>query len=514
MKPLLESILEVNASGHPNQLVALLSKHAFAPEEGLRALETLVAQSQVSAVYILAMGMANRGVRDARISLVLATLGLLFDNPTEVERGLRPLAGQVDAASDAERITLFHFALSLVLIFLSCQTHQPELQEKLPRLLEVVQGAMPHFRRIFDPTTAVAPLTPEALQRQGRAGAGLVIPPLPAAGRRRLRRVMVLCAMIMGARVAAGMRAYGWEVERMARPATAQARAEVVQACVRADVEVLVMEMMQVDESIWHLLTKLRAWKPSLRIVLFTTDAWTLHRRILGDTTPVTNGSVETHMQAGIKALAGLVDVFWECDMPSLAMWREPEFRRKVLHAPLPHGVPPRAPEHPLRPLLFFAGGYKGYTWPRAFWLAGAPGWGLPIEARPHSTETDGLPILDSYAIHFQRLAEATCCLNLTMRENMRCIVTHRAFEAPLAGALLLNEQGANADMERFFVAWEHYLPFETLADLRAILRFITEHPRQAETIRRNGCAFAQEHYGDDKLVGYLDAFLDDPWVA
>ncbi|MBF0181889.1 MAG: glycosyltransferase family 1 protein [Magnetococcales bacterium] len=514
MKPLLETILEVDASVHPGQLAALLEGHAFEPEEGLRALETLVAQSRVHTVYLLAMGMANRGWHDARISLVLATLGLLFDNPREVERGLRPLAGQVDAVSDAERITLFHFALSLVLNFLTCQMHQPQLQKKLPRLLEAVKGAMPHFRRIFDQEAEVAPLSLEALRRQGRARARLVLPPLPLAGRRRVRRVMVLCAMIMGARVAAGMRAYGWEVERMARPATPQARDEVVQACVRANVEVLVMEMMQVDEGIWRLLVKLRALNPALRIVLFTTDAWTLRRRILGDTTPVAANSVETHMRAGIKALAGLVDVFWECDTPSLSLWQEPEFARKVLHAPLPHGVPPRAPEHPLRPVLFFAGGYKGYTWPRAFWLAGAPEWGLPIEARPHSTETDGLPMLDSYAIHFRRLAEATCCLNLTMRENMRCIVTHRAFEAPLAGALLLNEQGADADMEPFFVAGEHYLPFETLADLRAMLRFITEHPGQAEEIRRNGSAFAREHYGDDRLVGYLDAFLDDPWVA
>jgi spore maturation protein CgeB len=92
------------------------------------------------------------------------------------------------------------------------------------------------------------------------------------------------------------------------------------------------------------------------------------------------------------------------------------------------------------------------------------------------------------------------------MRPDQSRIVTGRTFEAILAGALLAQE--ANPDMDYYFVSGEHYLSFSTFPELRAIARFIAEHPDDAEHIRRTGNAYGKATYNDDKLIGHLDRRL------
>ena len=66
-------------------------------------------------------------------------------------------------------------------------------------------------------------------------------------------------------------------------------------------------------------------------------------------------------------------------------------------------------------------------------------------------------------------------------------------------------------DMYHFFVPGEHYLEFSTLPELAALIRFVREHPAEAEVVRQQGHAFVKERYSDEKLIGYLDKALFFP---
>jgi spore maturation protein CgeB len=92
------------------------------------------------------------------------------------------------------------------------------------------------------------------------------------------------------------------------------------------------------------------------------------------------------------------------------------------------------------------------------------------------------------------------------MRPNLSRILTGRFFETVLAGALLIQEE--TPEMDHYLVAGEHFLAFRTVSELRAIVRFIAEHPEQAEAIRRQGNAFARARYNDEALIASLDAHL------
>jgi spore maturation protein CgeB len=93
------------------------------------------------------------------------------------------------------------------------------------------------------------------------------------------------------------------------------------------------------------------------------------------------------------------------------------------------------------------------------------------------------------------------------MRQDLTTfLVTGRSFEILAAGSLLVQE--ACPDMDCFFIAGEHYLPFSTFAELRGIVDFLRRQPEEAERVRRAGNAFYRARYHDDKLIGYLDHAL------
>ena len=129
-----------------------------------------------------------------------------------------------------------------------------------------------------------------------------------------------------------------------------------------------------------------------------------------------------------------------------------------------------------------------------------------PIELQMSTHTEDGIPILESYTDYMRRIEKSACALNFSMRSDLSRTITGRSFEAPLAGALLIQEDAP--EMDYYFVAGEHYLRFSSVAELRAIARYIAEKPEEAEEIRRAGNAFARAQYNDGKLVGYLDKQL------
>jgi hypothetical protein len=121
----------------------------------------------------------------------------------------------------------------------------------------------------------------------------------------------------------------------------------------------------------------------------------------------------------------------------------------------------------------------------------------------------DGLSPSESYAGYMRRLADCGCALNFAMRPDLSLVITDRSFEAPLVGALLIQEQ--SADLDHFFVAGQHYLEFSSFSELRGIGDFLAANPAAAEQIRRDGNAFAQARYSDPVLIGYLDKILFHP---
>ena len=107
------------------------------------------------------------------------------------------------------------------------------------------------------------------------------------------------------------------------------------------------------------------------------------------------------------------------------------------------------------------------------------------------------------------RLAASGCSLSLAMRPDLSRVVTDRSIEALLAGTLLIQE--ATPDLDYFLVAGEHYLAFNSFADLREVAELVKTQPETLQAIRRAGHEFAVARYADDKLIGYLDALLFHP---
>ena len=205
------------------------------------------------------------------------------------------------------------------------------------------------------------------------------------------------------------------------------------------------------------------------------------------------------------------VDVLW-ATAPAMPHWRDTVFAGKLLQAPLAHAGNLRPPSLAAPARISFVGGLMGYNWHRVFWRAAAIAEGLPIDWQLSAHLTDGLPPLDSYALYIDRLAASGCSLNLAMRPDLSRVITDRSFEALLAGALLVQE--AASDLDYFLVDGEHYLAFDSFADLRAIAELVKTQPETLQAIRRAGHEFAVSRYADEKLIGYLDALLFHPSIA
>ncbi len=236
-----------------------------------------------------------------------------------------------------------------------------------------------------------------------------------------------------------------------------------------------------------EILAGLRQTMPELKIVGLYFDAWSVKVRQL-------------------VAAAQHLDLIWTVSL-DFEPWKLPELKEKVIHLPLPRGGDFAGPVLPLEPKLTFIGGIAAYNWHRALWISAMRTAGLPIETYLNAFADDQLSPLESYAAYMRRLADSRYSINFSMRQNMTTFsVTARTFEILAAGSLLVQERAPETDC--FLIEGEHYLPFSTFAELRAIIRFIGERPAEAEKIRGNGTAFFRARYGDDKLIGYVTRAL------
>ncbi len=298
----------------------------------------------------------------------------------------------------------------------------------------------------------------------------------------------------IGALIAAAMTGYGWTginhgMEWDKKLATDLPR--LVEACRRHRPDVLVMdeqvvEIDQIREDRAEALAQLRRELPALKVVGLYLDPWSIRHDAL-------------------KAAARDVDLVWTF-APDLPVWREPEFAGKTLLAPLPYPPVAESEVSPLRPTLTFHGSVLTYNWLRWPWLTAFKTEALPVTMGLIEHKTDGLDPVDSFSAYLKGLARAGSVLNFGMRSDLRVATTGRTFEVLASGALLVQE--AADELDNYLIAGEHYLPFTTFADLRAIIAFLQSEPEQANEIRRRGSAFFRQTYAPERIIGAMDAML------
>ncbi|MEO5362811.1 MAG: glycosyltransferase [Magnetococcus sp. DMHC-8] len=556
----LETILRLDAENDLTGLMRCVTERPFNLSEVLAVLFGLLTRARLRSAFVLAMLLAKNGQQHWSISIALCFGGLVYRNPEEEARGMTMLQAQMDAMTPKQREHAYRSLISPVLELLieqhlvdksaapkpaivpqnpvmarmveqhllnkaNSRESRPLSTEEWWRLMTICKAAIPLYRSLFDWQAPVPVLTLETLRQQGRERARLITYPLPPADAPRPRRrvVVFMRDFYIARRIAVGMEAYGWDVSFHGtlgwnmNPADFQA---VLERCRQQDVELLVLHFDQVVgghqmQSVYEMLITLRQEKPDLKAVVTTCDIWGI-RKGLADDDP------DPSFNPLAQRFISLFDAIWASDSPSLPTWNNPLFASRALHLHIPHAGNAVRTDRPLSSRMLYIGSEVEVRHSRKFYLLTAERLGLPVDRVDHFFIPDknlaplellipeGSESLRSYAHHMQRLREASCCLHFSRGPDPYCMVhgmvTHRSFEVPLSGALLVQEYAT--DMCRFFVPGEHYLEFNSIAELAGIVRFILERPEEAEEIRRCGNAFALEHYSDDKLIGYLDKFL------
>ncbi|MEO5333289.1 MAG: glycosyltransferase [Magnetococcus sp. YQC-5] len=514
----IKKIVQIEEERKPEDFVLLiefLQNNQHAPHDLLLALLILLVTTKTGAAFICGMLLANSHYNHPLISVALAIGGLCYNNQEEEMRGLKNLRSQMNAFSLEQQKLFFktvtHPNITVHIYEYGKLNHAHEniqdwmkqllSNDKMMHLLAIFQAAAPFFWNTFDLNQSVPDLDPEELRRRGWAKARLVhrrSPPKDAP--RQPRRVVVAMREFsilnhselspLGERIVAAMSGYGWNAHlfNLQFGKENEYYKTIIEQCLSIDAEVLILDydffykQWLYSDKPKIMIMELKQKKPSIKIVACLLDSWCV--------------------KDALNTNARLFDVLWTTDAPSLPLWSEPDISSKVLQCLIPIGLNMK-PDKPLRPYMLFSGEVR-YSWIRLFWLLLAVNkLNLPIQQKICTHQDDGLPVLDSYAIYLRGLADATCCINFSMRPDLSYIYNGRCPETLLSGSLLVQETSYNIDY--FFVAGEHYLEFSSVSELAAIARFITKYPEAAEEIRRRGNAFACEQFRDEKIIGYID---------
>jgi hypothetical protein len=151
-------------------------------------------------------------------------------------------------------------------------------------------------------------------------------------------------------------------------------------------------------------------------------------------------------------------------------------------------------------PRACFAGSITHFNIARLAWWAETTRRALPVdvfESRhvEHAARSD-----QDYIDLFARYQIA---LSFTRRGGGPKILTGRTLDIPLAGGVLVEERSVDTDF--FLVPGEHYVPFETLDDLAAIIPALLADPARRARIRDAGRAWARTYFtGDYFWAGML----------
>jgi hypothetical protein len=160
-------------------------------------------------------------------------------------------------------------------------------------------------------------------------------------------------------------------------------------------------------------------------------------------------------------------------------------------------------------PRACFAGTVHYASLARVVWWAEATRAGLPIDfviTLPFETpHLKSAPISD---VAFSNLLGGhQLVVNLTQRLGGTCILTGRTMEVMLAGGVLLEEN--SVDTAHFFQPGVHYLPFESLEDVRVLIeRLLPDAPRR-RAIAESAQRWARRYITGDQFWAELFARLD-----
>lgn len=302
----------------------------------------------------------------------------------------------------------------------------------------------------------------------------------------------------LGARFVAAMTRYGWDarlygIRNFYKPEVVAADCAAIAAlCEETRADVLVMDEPRLDlvgpEIMSGFLARLRQRLPDLSIIAMYLDPW------------------EKGRWPAMRRTAPLVDLMW-APLPSLDIWRGPEFVGKTVLCPIPCGEPRLYAPPPGGLRVSFVGGLDRVNWARSYWLAALSAAGADLRRVITDRMEDGLPILESHELYMDTLGASGCSLNFSIRSDGARTLTGRTFEVPWTGALLIHE--ADSDTDHYFTPWEHYLKFSTFPELVEIIALIRDRPDLAEEIRQRGHAFATATYSEERIIGHLDWRLD-----
>ena len=508
MESFIETVLRLDANNDLAGLHEFVRGNPPKLHEMLDVIFQLLSKVRMQSSFVLALILANAGFKHINISLALIFSGMFLNKPEEEKRGMENLSAQTEMLTIEQKTYFFNHIITPVMAPMLVAFLENADHVRVLRLLDVLKILDPRFRTLFDWDAPVPEFSLAKLRQRGREQARIINYPLPPSGvPRQQQRVLVTGRETvfmrpdsrfndLGPRITLAMNNYGWQAEFYGLNSSVDWWSAIPAICRQKKSDVLLLEDgLMVGNALMKglrakMIAQLRQDNPSLKIVGYLLDSW------LKPTV--------------FKETSALLDLVWDFSAPSLSIWQDPTVAKKVICLPCP-SANICTPKQPLLSHMLFAGSVKGWNWHRAFWLSAIDRLKIPIKHSLSTHSPDGLSIMESYGLYMRRLADATCCFNLTMRPDIdhTCIVTGRSFETILSGSLLVQE--TTPDMHCFFVSGEHYLEFASLAELSSITQFITEHKEEAEEIRRCGNAFAREHYSEEKLVGYLDKALFFP---
>ncbi|HXZ67398.1 MAG TPA: glycosyltransferase [Alphaproteobacteria bacterium] len=204
--------------------------------------------------------------------------------------------------------------------------------------------------------------------------------------------------------------------------------------------------------------------------------------------------------EAVVREASKDVDAIWAV-LPSFSFWNT--LGVPVLHFPIPHGVVIEPDDtKPIK--ASFCGRIAGHHKGRLEFM----GEGSPIEWDISDFKNEDKDPLQAYANYMARLGRSGAALSFCMRWlRSERVVTDRVFEAPLAGALLIQEYAPC--VAHFMKAGQHFLEFTTPADLREILNFIEAKPEEAKAIRRAGHEHVVASYCDQSIIKQFEGLLN-----
>jgi hypothetical protein len=501
MTEALDEVLRLDEAGQYQEIINYLLGQSSSPAMLLSGLAHLLTHQRFKAASYLGSALVRIGVHDPIAHLGRATGGMFANDRDAEADSLMALARLVDALP-AERQSQFQLeVLNPTLMSTISAAYAANDQSKLLRVLEIIKAGTPEFRRIFDRSPDAASGSADSRKR-----APLIAYRSPPEGADRVARNTVVAMrerifpqnpgsrlLDIGPRFADAANRYGWPATfcPMTFGNLSLDFQTIFDCCRETAAEVLLIDDHFIESEPTHAFRRqwiaaLRQAVPGIKVVALYLDSWQIRPDFLRRTAPD-------------------VDVLW-ATTPDMRHWQDATFAGKVLQAPLAHGGILRPPSAAPPTHISFVGGLMGYNWHRVFWRAAAIAEGLPIDWQLSAHLNDGLSPLDSYAAYMDRLAASGCSLSLAMRPDLSRIITDRSIEALLVGALLVQE--TVRDLDYFLVAGEHYLEFDSLAGLRAIVERVKSHPETLQAIRRAGHEFASSRYGDEKLIGYLDALL------